>query len=927
MSAAADAASTTAALTPPTATPRDISRSETTSQLHRIDTAALSPSNNEQSAPAPLGQLTGLDIHSPFDLDPINCDFPDCGSGVDADFFDLHSSLASLSLGQVQEDGDDDDTRVDTAFNWDPRSALLLSPRTPTGIGGDRQSTPASSSTGTDLDFFLSSSSLLPHILPSAAAAAPAPFAPTAAVIYPSASSSSLFSSHSTPIPVSAPHAFDAAPTYRLVIEVVTNILAASPRPRALPAGCISSQVVSGRYQFYSPDPISSCSVLATTDATDGSNTNSSSNSSSSCGDDDDDDEFAATDPSRDARLCTIVVDSWKMVEPRSSPIPSLDDFDNGTVAQFHQPGYGQPNSNTKRPPSPAPRARFESTHEGTAHIACGILHLYREHAHTSNSAPSSSASSTRPPSPLTSPTSPPAPPPADSSTIHTASSHLLALLGVPQYLTAADLITWLGPFVDHISHLRMIRDHLPSRYLVLLRFREGAQARAFFAERNGRAFSAFEPQLAIIVKITSLTFTASSVPPFAFPHDVLCVDPAATTSATAAAAAPRPSPTSSTAPSRHSATSSAATTPVASASSVDLHELPTCPVCLERMDASVSGLMTILCQHTFHCGCLRRWDGTACPVCRYTYDSPTTTSTRSPMSTSCAAYPTATKCTTCSSTQDLWACLVCGRIGCGRYASGHAHEHFANCGHAFALELATRRVWDYARDQYVHRLVQAGPDGKVVEVAPGPGMGIASAMGTVGTAGSSASGSAVSARRGAAPGPGNDAHTNAYAPPPGYMVVAEADITRINKEYAWLLQSQVDAHRQVLEAQAARLTAWAAKVKMLVAQVQKRAAKAEAALSKVQAELDEEKVVSAGLARANRELKAEVERRDEGIRELEEQVRDLMVFVETRERIEQASAETREELAGGSVVGVGGAGGDGKKSGKKGKKGKGKVR
>jgi BRCA1-associated protein len=32
--------------------------------------------------------------------------------------------------------------------------------------------------------------------------------------------------------------------------------------------------------------------------------------------------------------------------------------------------------------------------------------------------------------------------------------------------------------------------------------------------------------------------------------------------------------------------------------------ELPTCPVCLDRMDASVTGLLTTMCRHTFHCNC-----------------------------------------------------------------------------------------------------------------------------------------------------------------------------------------------------------------------------------------------------------------------------------------------------------------------------------
>lgn len=62
--------------------------------------------------------------------------------------------------------------------------------------------------------------------------------------------------------------------------------------------------------------------------------------------------------------------------------------------------------------------------------------------------------------------------------------------------------------------------------------------------------------------------------------------------------------------------------------------ELPTCPVCLgmfanslcfffiilsvlERMDESVDGVLTILCNHAFHASCLEKWGDTTCPVCR----------------------------------------------------------------------------------------------------------------------------------------------------------------------------------------------------------------------------------------------------------------------------------------------------------------------
>ena len=46
--------------------------------------------------------------------------------------------------------------------------------------------------------------------------------------------------------------------------------------------------------------------------------------------------------------------------------------------------------------------------------------------------------------------------------------------------------------------------------------------------------------------------------------------------------------------------------------------ELPYCTICLERMDESVSTVMTILCNHKFHSSCLAQWEDPTCPVCRY---------------------------------------------------------------------------------------------------------------------------------------------------------------------------------------------------------------------------------------------------------------------------------------------------------------------
>lgn len=53
--------------------------------------------------------------------------------------------------------------------------------------------------------------------------------------------------------------------------------------------------------------------------------------------------------------------------------------------------------------------------------------------------------------------------------------------------------------------------------------------------------------------------------------------------------------------------------------------ELPHCPVCLERLDHHISGVLTTVCNHTFHCTCLSQWADTSCPVCRYILAPPAT--------------------------------------------------------------------------------------------------------------------------------------------------------------------------------------------------------------------------------------------------------------------------------------------------------------
>uniref|UniRef100_A0A183BMQ8 RING-type domain-containing protein n=1 Tax=Globodera pallida TaxID=36090 RepID=A0A183BMQ8_GLOPA len=125
--------------------------------------------------------------------------------------------------------------------------------------------------------------------------------------------------------------------------------------------------------------------------------------------------------------------------------------------------------------------------------------------------------------------------------------------------------------------------------------------------------------------------------------------------------------------------------------------ETPICSVCLDRMEEN--NVLTILCNHSFHAECIGQWADTTCPICRYA-QTPELIPDQ--------------KCFDCGRTSDLWMCLICGNVGCGRYAAAHAHQY--KTSHIFTLQVGGKLVWDYAGDNYVHRLIESATDGKMIE-------------------------------------------------------------------------------------------------------------------------------------------------------------------------------------------------------------------
>ncbi|KAM0439808.1 hypothetical protein ACHAPT_000905 [Fusarium lateritium] len=113
----------------------------------------------------------------------------------------------------------------------------------------------------------------------------------------------------------------------------------------------------------------------------------------------------------------------------------------------------------------------------------------------------------------------------------------------------------------------------------------------------------------------------------------------------------------------------------------------------------------------------MENWKGAGCPVCRFTNTSLNVDSDPSNPYTQPFGSGASNLCSVCDCADDLWICLICGYVGCGRYKGGHAKDHWKETAHSFALELETQHVWDYAGDMWVHRLIRDKGDGKVVEL------------------------------------------------------------------------------------------------------------------------------------------------------------------------------------------------------------------
>lgn len=302
------------------------------------------------------------------------------------------------------------------------------------------------------------------------------------------------------------------------------------------------------------------------------------------------------------------------------------------------------------------------------------------------------------------------------------------------------------------------------------------------------------------------------------------------------------------------------------------------------------------------------------CPVCRYsqTLLSSHPSNPNARRSSFANAGPSLSVCFDCSSTTNLWICLICGNVGCGRYGRAHAHAHYELTTHLYALELETQRVWDYAGDGYVHRLIQNKADGKLVELPSASSMIVADEVGS------------------------------RLGPGPADTLNAEK-MEAIGIEYSYLLTSQLESQREHYEEQKTHLDELLLtardKVEALEKEIQERmeayriekerrsqeeeAKKTELVKERLKAEkraerfaemarafekeLKEERAVSEGLLKNLKKVKERADRADHEraamdlrMRDMEEQLRDVMIFLDAKDKIQREGGI--EEAVGGTV-------------------------
>lgn len=79
---------------------------------------------------------------------------------------------------------------------------------------------------------------------------------------------------------------------------------------------------------------------------------------------------------------------------------------------------------------------------------------------------------------------------------IHPDQGTAVCVLAVPSYMSPGDFLNFVGPVRANVSHFRIIRDSVPNRFMVLIKFRTREATAEFYKRYNGKAFSSLEVRI-----------------------------------------------------------------------------------------------------------------------------------------------------------------------------------------------------------------------------------------------------------------------------------------------------------------------------------------------------------------------------------------------------------------------------------------------
>jgi len=63
---------------------------------------------------------------------------------------------------------------------------------------------------------------------------------------------------------------------------------------------------------------------------------------------------------------------------------------------------------------------------------------------------------------------------------------------------------------------------------------------------------------------------------------------------------------------------------------------------------------------------------------------------------------PSKWSCVECATTDNIWACLTCGYISCGRDLKAHAQKHYQQTKHPIVLEINAKHAYCYKCNNWV---------------------------------------------------------------------------------------------------------------------------------------------------------------------------------------------------------------------------------